>query len=89
MQVFYTARRLSPRLPVVYRAGRVSFCCAEMERHWMNRLIAFGLPGQDSTSKTVNLCVPVPQVNGGTVVAVTPVAFCPWCAAAVEACLEK
>lgn len=88
MQVFYSARQRNPRLPVVYRLGRVRFCCHEMERRW-GILVAFGVSGRDTTSKTVNLCVSVPQANGGSVLAVTPIDFCPWCAEPVEACRVK
>jgi hypothetical protein len=88
MQVFYAAGQPNPRLPVVYRPGQVKFCCPKMERHW-GALVAFGMPGRDTTSRTVNLCVPVPQANGKEVLEVASVDFCPWCGQLIEVCRKK
>jgi len=69
--------------PVCEQVDAPALSCEGMARQWV-RLIGFGVPGWRTTSRTVNLCVPVPQANGGTVLAVTPIDYCPWCAAPVE-----
>ena len=88
MQVFYTARQRNPRLPVVYRAGRVRFCCPEMERRW-GALVAFGVPGKATTAREVCLSVPRPQANGTPILEVVAIDFCPFCGRAVEVCRVK
>lgn len=85
MHVFYSrhgAKR--PDLPVVYEQASVKFCCEEIERQW-GRLIGFGTRGvARSTSRDVNLYTVHPQANGGFVLEVTSIGFCPYCGVVVN-----
>jgi hypothetical protein len=53
-------------------------------------LFGFGMPGHRvTTSRDVSLWVKIPQARGGTVWALTPIRFCPFCGEVVETCREK
>ena len=89
MKVFYRVRCARRAAVTTYEASRVVFCCADMRRQW-DRLIGFGVRGcARSTSRDVSLFTAITQTNGKTVLEVTPIIFCPWCGAAVEACIAK
>jgi hypothetical protein len=86
MRVCYRSRPgRKPHGPVaVYeQVGEVRFCCETMQRVW-GGLVCFGVRGQRTTSREVNIFSLYPQ-NGGQLAAVlTEIQFCPWCAGAVE-----
>jgi hypothetical protein len=89
MRVMYRAESRSPRLPTVYRAGAVKWCCAEMCR-WWGVLVGFGVRGcAASTGRDVNLFIDRPQANGKSVIETVPATFCPWCGQLVETCRVK
>ena len=85
MRVCYRSRPgRKPRGPVaVYeQAGAVRFCCETMQRVW-GGLVCFGVRGQPTTSREVNIFSLCPQGSALAAV-VTEIHFCPWCAEAVE-----
>jgi len=90
MRVLYRARPAACGSFVVFeQAAPVRWCCEGMCRHWTN-LIGFGVRDcAASTSRDVNLYRDRPQANGGTMLEVVPVAFCPFCGEAIEPCREK
>jgi hypothetical protein len=89
MRVMYRAESRSPRLPVVYRATGIKWCCEDMARQWAS-LIGFGVRDcPASTDREVNLYRDRPQANGKTVVETVEIAFCPFCGQPVEACRVK
>jgi hypothetical protein len=93
MRVSYRARQAkcqSTPSGVVYETARpIQWCCARMCQ-WWDTLIGFGVPGHPrSTSREVNLAATVPQANGGSVLEVVSIAFCPFCGESVEACRVK
>jgi hypothetical protein len=89
MRVFYTARQSGPSAPVVYRQGRVKFCCASLAR-WWGLLIGFGVRDcPASTSRDVCLYLDRPQASRAPVLELVPVECCPWCGEVVEAVREK
>jgi hypothetical protein len=83
VRVFYRSR--PAKSAVVFEAARrVEWCCADMCRQW-GRLIGFGVPGHPhTTDRDVNIVATVPQANGGAVLEIVPIAFCPFCGQAVE-----
>jgi hypothetical protein len=89
MRVVYRSRRPAGREAAYEVAEPVKCCCGQMQRRW-GRLIDFGVPGYpQTTSREVNLALTVPQANGGTVLELVPIEFCPWCGEEIEACREK
>jgi hypothetical protein len=89
VRVLYRSRRPAGREVTYEVTEPVECCCGQMQRRW-GRLIGFGAPEcRQTTSREVNLALAVPQVNGGTVLELVPVDFCPWCGEAIEACRVK
>jgi len=92
MRVEYVAvsrRRSGAPGLVVYRPGRVTFCCAAMRR-WWGVLVSFGVRDcPASTSREVNLYHERPQANGKTVLEVVPIDYCPFCGENIVICRRK
>ena len=93
MRVLYQA--CAPQQPsadptVVYeQATPVKWCCADMAREW-GQLVGFGVKGHPrTTDHGVNVFTLHPQTAGSVIPGITPIAFCPWCGEAIEACRSK
>jgi hypothetical protein len=93
MKLSYKGRVSKRTGETVYRqTGRTKFCCARLCELWNGEPVGFGfgVPGHRvTTCRDVSLWVKIPQAGGRTCWALTPIAFCPFCGVAVEACREK
>lgn len=90
MKLFYSANRVKRAgLPVTYRQGPVTFCCASMNR-WWGLLIGFGVRDcPTSTNRDVCLYLTRPQTHKAPVLELVAVECCPWCGQPVEVCRVK